>query len=316
MTKPIKISLIAGLIVLVAAVGFFIFYFRQKISLLNNFDNFFPNSNQVILLLGQPGLEQYQTDYNTDAIILVYIDTKTESANFIRIPRDLIVEINKRQYKINSLYALGLKKELLEKISDISGFKVSHYVVFDLSLVKEIVDAIGGIDVDLKEPATDWASGFTLAPGVHHLDGKLAEFVIRDRFYPTGDFYRIHNQFLVFQAIKEKIEELPKTKLIGLIGIIQASRRHYETNLEEYQILDFLTKIEKIKSDRFHDIIIDTNHNLLQAGSFRIYFGQIYYDNIYGLIPPFGINHYAEIRNFINDQINQSKQNSNEASST
>jgi LCP family protein required for cell wall assembly len=275
---------------------------ERKLLFINNLSAFIFNDETNILLLGRPGQTNYQVDLNTDAIILLHLDADQESIHIIRIPRDLLVKINNQYYKINSLFQLKKQNELLEEISRLTGLSVRRYIAFDLTLVKKLVDALGGIDVILPHSITDAVSGYTLPAGQHHLNGEWAEFVIRSRYAPEGDFFRINNQLFLIRAIQKRIANMTTTELAELRRLFQENSNHYETNLQTYELLDFFSKLEKIKPQNFTHIVIGTQNALLQESHIDFTTnGRHKY--IYGLVPTAGIGNYRQIRQFIQKQL-------------
>lgn len=276
---------------------------ERRLLLINNLSAFVFNNETNILLLGRPGRTQYQVDLNTDAIMLLHLNADQASASLIRIPRDLIVEIDGQPYKINSLLQRQRQTELLAEVSRLTGLPVRRYFAFDLTLVRQLVDAIGGVDITLTQPVTDAISGYTLSAGRHHLNGEWAEFVIRSRYAPEGDFFRINTQTALIQAIQQKLATLPTTELTKLFRLLQANTKHYETNFQAYELLDFWTKLETIKSYRLNNIVIGTHNGLLQNGYFPITVSGGTTESA-GLIPTAGLGHYRQIRQFIQQQLN------------
>lgn len=109
------------------------------------------------------------------------------------------------------MYERGLANgggiDMAEKvISKITGIYIDKTVVFDFSAFKEIVDAVGGIDIYLEKPfkeSSQWGYEFSLPAGNNHLNGEQALYYVRSR-YSTNDFDRARRQQEVIIAIKNK----------------------------------------------------------------------------------------------------------------
>ena len=252
-----------------------------------------------ILLLGKPGFG-YNGGENTDSLILLNIEGN--SAFLIYIPRDLILKNNNEQYKINSLIALSKEKELLREVEKVTGLSVNSYIEYDLYLARKIIDSVGGIDVRLSSPVVDAVSGFALYSGSHHLNGEMAEFVLRSRYARDGDFFRMKNQFEVIRALKQKVQSLPREDVLKLIKVLNANNRHYQTNLNPLDLLGFLADMEKVDFGKTKKIILGFETKLWVDGSYKISLGKGYSGRAYGLVPKEGIGQYGEIRNYINNE--------------
>jgi len=167
--------------------------------------------------------------WRTDTIIVVSVDPIGPSVSMLSIPRDLFVYIpGYRMQRINVADGwgervkypgggAGLIKQTLEYNL---GIRVHYYARVNFDGFKKIVDTLGGIDVVVDCPLNDTfpdpdapegKTDIDLAPGVHHMDGKLALWYARSR-WNTSDFDRARRQQRVLRAIWAKVRDL------GLLG--------------------------------------------------------------------------------------------------
>mgnify|MGYP001033912186 CR=1 FL=1 len=176
------------------------------------------NKRINILLIGIPG-EPWPASYLTDSIQVISTNPDTQKIAVVAIPRDLLVKIPGSNYetRINSLYSLENNPSLLsKKIREITGINIHYYVAIDLKTLQNIINIVGGIDVNVKKPLYDSLfptvsrghETFSLSAGVHHLDGKTVIKYIRSRHQKRGDFGRIERQQQVIEALKKRIIEL------------------------------------------------------------------------------------------------------------
>jgi LCP family protein required for cell wall assembly len=181
-----------------------------------------------ILLLGtdhsniQPGRS---TDEHSDSMMLVRTDPSRHRITYLSIPRDLGVTINGVYQKINGAMQIGGPKLAIETVDQLLGSQlpVNHVAVVDFSSFKTLIDAVGGIDVNVPEnilsnrfdcpysTATrcqQW-QGWRFHKGVQHLDGHMALIYSRireNRLDPSWtDFKRSQNQQAVMQATLAKL---------------------------------------------------------------------------------------------------------------
>jgi LCP family protein required for cell wall assembly len=167
----------------------------------------------------------------TDTIFIVRVDPRTNSAAILGIPRDLWVDIPAQSggtYKdrINTVYVvgelgdyegggIGLMKDVLA--DDPINIDIDHYVIVDFLGFERLVDALGGVDVDVPADISDPYYSWTEKPGDYdpqyfeagrqHMDGLTALAYSRIRFN-SDDFDRIQRQQRVIFAAIEKASSL------------------------------------------------------------------------------------------------------------
>lgn len=149
--------------------------------------------------------------YRSDSIMLVRIDPQKKKATLVSIPRDLRVDMGKYgTQKINAAYALGGPTLAVKTVQKLSGVKISHYAEIDMDGMEEVVDAVGGVTVNLGVAVKDPKyTKLDLPAGKVKLDGKKAALLCRARHaydsYGAGDFYRAANQRAVIAAVAKKV---------------------------------------------------------------------------------------------------------------
>jgi len=156
-----------------------------------------------------------------DSVRIAHFDFQREQITLLALPRDLWVDINGTSNasiikgKLNQAYFYGTEGMgyydgpgygsglLAQTLQDNFGLRVDRYVAVNLFAFREIVDAIGGIDVYLPEDInTKWFGEpkLFLKAGQHHLTGKDAEKIVRSRIV-IGDLGRIRNQTIILKAV-------------------------------------------------------------------------------------------------------------------
>jgi len=160
-----------------------------------------------------------------DSIRLVRLDFQTKKVHVLAFPRDLWVDIpGAAQYgvtqgKLNQAYFYGTKGMsfysgsgygsglLAHTLLNDFGAQVDHYLSVNMYAFRQIVNALGGLDVYLPEDVYikfNEQPKLYLKAGTHHLEGKQAEQIVRARI-DIGDFGRIRNQTLVLKALAAKM---------------------------------------------------------------------------------------------------------------
>lgn len=206
--KSILQTKILMLVAAICAVGYIAFgyFFPDK-----GLDNLDPsdrlNLKKNIVVLG---VDERSDDVGrSDTLFVVMFDSKTKSASLLSIPRDTRVRIPGHGWdKINHAYAYGGRELTQKTTEELLGLKINNYVMVDFKGFTGLVDAIGGIDIDVEKDMYyhDTWDGFTidLKKGRQHLDGKTAIQYVRYRD-EEGDIGRIRRQQHFLMAVYDKI---------------------------------------------------------------------------------------------------------------
>lgn len=160
----------------------------------------------------------------SDTLLLISIDPDSKTAGMLSIPRDLYLPIpgEEEMQKINAAYVLGeLRKPgsgplmAMQTLQYNLGIKINSYIALDFSSVIALVDAVGGIDVEVPYTIDDadypdMNFGYErlyIQAGRQHLDGVLALKYVRTR-HQTSDFDRTKRQQQVILALRDKATRL------------------------------------------------------------------------------------------------------------
>lgn len=206
--KSIFQTKILMLVAAICAVGYIAFgYFFPDTALdnLNPNDRLSLKKNIVVL-----GVDERDDDVGrSDTLFVVMFDSKTKAASLLSVPRDTRVRIEGHGWdKINHAYAYGGHKLTQKTVEELLGIRINNYVMVDFKGFEGLVDAIGGIDIDVEKDMYyhDTWDGFTvdLKKGRQHLDGKTAIQYVRFRD-EEGDIGRIRRQQHFLMAVYDKI---------------------------------------------------------------------------------------------------------------
>ncbi|ASW53865.1 LCP family protein [Plantactinospora sp. KBS50] len=168
-----------------------------------------------ILILGSDSRDPEETaGSRTDTIIVAHLPAGHKSAQLISIPRDTWVPIPKskdgrhggREAKINAAYAWGGVPLMVQTVEKFTGVRIDHVALVDFGGFKDIIDALGGIDVNSEKTFTSIHPPYrTFKQGMQRMDGEAALDYSRQRKqFPDGDFARIRHQQQVIKAILDK----------------------------------------------------------------------------------------------------------------
>ncbi len=148
----------------------------------------------------------------SDTMMIATIDPRLDQATLLSIPRDTRVKIRGRGYdKINAAFAYGGVSLAESTVENFLGIDIDHYVLIDTSSFVKIIDAIGGVDIDVEkrmyyEDPWDDNGGLVidLYPGQQHMDGKTAVTYVRYRD-SEGDIGRVKRQQAFMAACMDKV---------------------------------------------------------------------------------------------------------------
>jgi len=186
---------------------------------------------------------------NTDVMILMNYNITQKRISVLQLPRDTYLELDGKSYKLNSLYghfaneanrlnknnsssySIGKVVETLEKNLCIN---IHYHAMLDLDGFCNIVDILGGVEVDLPTDITHYdeenGTAVEMKKGKHLLDGKKAETFIRFRSgYVQGDIGRLDGQKIFMSALLKKVKE--NFNIITIVRIANEVYKHIKTDI-------------------------------------------------------------------------------------
>ncbi|MBQ4213175.1 MAG: LCP family protein, partial [Selenomonas sp.] len=134
------------------------------------------------------GVDERDDDVGrSDTLMIASIDPKTNQASLLSVPRDTRVKIKGHGFdKVNAAYAYGKEKLSQDTVESLLGVNIDHYIIINTKSFKKIIDAIGGIDIDVPkrmhyEDPWDDDGGLIIdfQPGMQHMDGAKAVTYVR-----------------------------------------------------------------------------------------------------------------------------------------
>lgn len=191
----------------------------------------------------------------TDTMIYVNYDVKNGKVAMMSIPRDTYITNEYcNGHKLNSLYRGKNVQPFINQIEELIGVDIDYYLIFDSKMLHEIVDAVGGVEVDvpirMKYDDPTQNLHIDLKPGVQVLNGKQAEQFVRYRKgndgsgYAMGDLQRTEVQQ---QFIKNFIATVLSTKnLTKIPDLINIALDNTDTNITAREALKYSTDVIKV----------------------------------------------------------------------
>lgn len=261
----------------------------------------------------------------TDSIMLLSINTKSNQAYMMSIPRDLYVEVDGDYAKINTAYVTGNANDysksgfpdggmgqLQEVVEDNFDVNINYYALINYNAFKQAVDAVGGITITvdsddprgLYDPNIDYTTGgplVRLANGKQKLNGQQALNLARargDAFNSYGfagsDFDRSSNQRQMLLALKDKaVSAGTLTNPAKISSLADAIGNNVDTDMSLGEVRRLYDLTKGIGGSNIVSISLNNvlGQNLLE--SYRAN------DGSSALIPAAGIDDYSEIQSAI-----------------
>lgn len=190
--------------------------------------------------------------YRSDSLMLVRIDPEHQMVTLVSIHRDTLVDLpGYGQDKINASYSYGGASFAVDVIEDFCGVEISHYAEVDMDRFTDIVDQVGGIDVNLPVEVYDPIyTKLDLPAGPQHIDGRTAALLCRARHaydaYGDGDVYRAANQRMVIGAIVKKVL---RTNPAVMTTLIETMAESVTTDLDVQTILSLAMEMRGLDVD-------------------------------------------------------------------
>ncbi len=252
----------------------------------------------------------------TDSIMIISINPKTKTSSLISVPRDLWVNIpGNSPNKINAVFEDGAAEGfnqpgyfpggmgLLEQlVSRDFGIKFNYYALIDYAAIRDGVNAVGGITVDINSPDPrgiyDPYTHLKLPNGEVHLNGQMALDLARTRGYGPGaygipdyDFTRTQYQQKELVALKNKATQSSALlNPLTVLRLVKAVGNNVITNLKVGQMESLYSDVRGISNGSIKQVTLnDYNGQDLLAN----YYPTPYID---ALMPAAGVNNYNAIQ--------------------
>ncbi len=202
---------------------------------------------------------------NTDTILVASLDSINNRASVMSIPRDTMSNVNRNVKKINAAYSIGAKngkgnvKKLKDEVSDLMGFEVDNYVVVNLKAFEELIDAIGGVTIDVPrnmnydDPYQNLH--IHINKGLQTLNGEQAIGFVRYRSgYAEGDIGRVKAQQLFIEALVNQVATpATVTKMPKLIDIVL---ENMDTDLSNGELIWFGKEVLEVDMENDFNMFI------------------------------------------------------------
>jgi polyisoprenyl-teichoic acid--peptidoglycan teichoic acid transferase len=168
----------------------------------------------------------------SDTMMLVRVTPATGEVKLLSVPRDLYVEIEPgMKDKINSAYAYGGVDQARSVMEGLTGITVDNYVIVDFQGFQEVINAIGGVKVDVGHDV--FPEKWHMGEGVQRLGGRKALFYARYRGTPRADLDRIDHQQKLLAALRR--QAFRWNTVTKMPAILKTTNENVDTDLGIWQ---------------------------------------------------------------------------------
>ncbi|OPJ59078.1 LCP family protein [Clostridium chromiireducens] len=208
--------------------------------------------------IGDPSQVDNQSIKRTDTIMVANYNPQNKKMHLVSIPRDTLININGKNAKINSVYAIAGYPKIKSEVEKLLNVNINYIVKIDYNAFREIIDAIGGIEMKIDRNMIYDDEGQNLhinfkAGETVTLDGKKAEEFFRWRKnndgsgFANGDLDRIENQQKFISKVIEKCTS--PFIMFRVPKIMSALGDNIETNMSSFEVLNYGLKFSNIKKE-------------------------------------------------------------------
>ncbi len=184
----------------------------------------------------------YTKGARSDTIFVISVDAQGRTLNVLSIPRDTQVLISEEigYDKVNAAYSYGGIEQAKATVSRFLGVPIDHFVIVRVSGARKLVDAIGGLHVDVEKDMDyddNWGNlHIHLKKGPQVLDGEQAVGYARFRMDEEGDRGRIRRQQQIMEALVRRLKD--PMVVLRLQALVKAVKENVETDFSVLDMLD------------------------------------------------------------------------------
>jgi len=213
---------------------------------------------------------------NANTVMVASYDGVNHEANLISIPRDSLINVNRNNRKLSNAFLNGMVigggteggiAQVQREVMSVIGFVPDFYVIFNYDAFKEVIDAVGGVEIYVPfhmrydDPWQDLH--IDIRPGLQLMDGHTALLFARFReanpgFRPINDYRRIENQQTVVNAVLGNL--LRPANILRIPEFIEIFNNNVYTNLmfdDMAWLASQYTSIRGVDAVNFHTMPTD-----------------------------------------------------------
>jgi LCP family protein required for cell wall assembly len=210
----------------------------------------------------------------SDTMMLAHIDPGKNEVGILSIPRDTRVLIPEHNYydKINSAYAYGGEMLARKTVANLTGAPVHHYVSLKVNGLMNIVDILGGVDIDVEKDMhyidNTAKLNINLKKGRQTLNGQQAHGYVRFRHDEIGDIGRVQRQQRFVNAVAEKL--LSPSTIVKLPELVNEVQKNIVTDLTNTEMLKIGYFLKGLKKEQIKMVMLPGSFGNIRGASYWI----------------------------------------------
>ncbi len=219
--------------------------------------------------------EDGQTGIRSDTMILCRVNFNDGSIKMMSLPRDSRVPVRGNLDKLTHAHSYGGMRLLMQTVRDFTDLDVDYYVRVDYRAVEKIVDAIGGVELEIPQRMQyhDTTAGKELhvdfQPGLQKLDGQDAIRFLRFRSYSDGDIDRVKmQQYFLTEMIKQTLTPRNILRLPQLLNVYSS---YIDTNMESNMVYSGVTMAGNLNTELIETTTLPGEFLDLDASYWQVY---------------------------------------------
>lgn len=230
-----------------------------------------------ILVFGVDSISKDSDNKRSDSIMLLTIDKDKQKPTIISIPRDTRVKIpgRKNHDKINHSHAYGGPELLVKTVEQLLDIKINYYVGINYNAVIEVVDALGGVEMDVpinmkySDPYDEPPLHIDIKKGLQVLDGQQSIHFMRFRKgYANQDLGRIEAQQQFAKALVDKT--LSPATILKIPQLIDIIYENVNTNISRKNMLSLGLMYSTLDKDSINKITLSGKPKMVNGVSYFV----------------------------------------------
>jgi polyisoprenyl-teichoic acid--peptidoglycan teichoic acid transferase len=207
-----------------------------------------------------------------DSIHLIGLDPGHRRATILGFPRDSWVPIpGVGTNKINTAMSFGGPALMVRTVENLTGIHIDYWMTTSFAGLTNMVNGIGGLDVQVTQPMHDHFSGANFNPGLRHLNGTQALAFARDRHdFSRGDIQRSANQGRLMLSALSKLTQSFRKDPSALFTYLTVGWRNVQTSLSVATLLDLGLTATQISRSKVNNIVVRSRSG--SVGSLSVVF--------------------------------------------
>lgn len=215
---------------------------------------------------------------NTDGIVMVTLDTRTQRVMLTSFSRDMLIQrADGKPGRITYVAKTSGPEELCKVISTHFGVKVEKYLLFDMSQISNIVDHLGGVELTIDDAEANYLKRYAISPtatkprinrqGTYLFNGHASVIYMRIRKLAGGEFMRTQRVRTVLSTLADKCRNITFDQALSLVSAISENTCLTNMTLNELmEAMEYALTLRGVTVEELQMPLDSAAHNINYAG--------------------------------------------------